>query len=133
MAKKTPGSWKMYRDSNGEYHAYKQAQVWDYAKNKWVAVGEMTEVIASECEFKGTLKLEQFSHYKSAHFYFRDLRTNFRYMMQGTEMEDILLNHTMQQGVISGVWGWVKRGNSISIKLLRELTEEEEEELDHAS
>jgi hypothetical protein len=43
-------------------------------------------------------------------------------------MEDILLNHTMEKGLICGRWGWVKRGRVISIKLLEEFEEFDDEE-----
>jgi hypothetical protein len=81
----------------------------------------LVEVPASECEFVAAMKLTSFYHGRSTHFYFCDLQTGYQYMMQGTEMEDILMNYTLQQGLICGRWGWVKRGDTISIKLLEEL------------
>lgn len=118
--------WKLYRDEEGRYHAHPNPRTWDYATNKYVE-GNTTEVCAADCEFVAPMKLESFSHYKSAHFYFKNLKNNHIYMMQGTEMEDILLNHTMEKGFIFGRWGWVKKGSVISIILLEEMDDNEEE------
>jgi hypothetical protein len=128
MATAKKPTWKLYRAPDGSLHGDPRQQIWSAANQRWERITQYEEVLAADCEFKAALKLESFSHYKSAHFWFKDLSNGRTYMVQGTEMEDILLNHTMEKGLICGRWGWVKRGRVISIKLLEEFEEFDDEE-----
>jgi len=119
-------TWKLHKGDNGQYYAHANPAPWNPKTNKYEKV-HTVEVLARDCSFQATLKMTSFSHYKSAHFYFKDLRTDLTYMVQGEEMEKILLNHTIEKGLICGRWGWVKKGQVISIELLEELENDEEE------
>lgn len=117
-------TWKLWMTSDGRYSPYQQKTQWNYRTKQNDPV-EMTEVSAGDCEFVAAMKLKSFHHGRSCHFYFENIQTGHQYMMQGTEMEEILFNHTMHQGLICGRWGWVKKGGVISIKLLEELDDVE--------
>lgn len=88
------------------------------------------EMLAADCEFNAALKL-----YRAwgTHFRFRNLQNGQVYMMQNSDIYDLLQNHMLIKGHVAGRFGFVKRGRVLSIKLVRELTEEEEELLDHAT
>lgn len=106
-------TWKLYRDERGEHHI-------DPRPN-------CEEVLASDCEFSTTMKLESAW---GTHFWFRDLRNNQRHMMRTSEVDDLLQNHTIIKGHVTARFGFVKKGRILSIKVVRELTEEEEEVMD---
>lgn len=112
--------WTLWKSEDGRYFSSNQKFCWNpqLQRNE---VQTLVEIPASECQFVAAMKLKSFYHGRSAHFYFQDLQTGHQYLMQGTEMEDILMNYTLHQGLICGKWGWVKRGSTISIKLLEEL------------
>lgn len=100
---------------------------WNYSlANKARLQPNVTEHDGRTYRFKAALKLTRFYHGHSVHFWFKDLNSGAEMMMQGTEMEDILLNHSMEKGVICGIWGVVNRGGTISIKLIEELEELQE-------
>jgi hypothetical protein len=70
--KKKP-TWKLYKAPDGSLHENPVRQIWNSKTNRWEKIAEYEEVLAADCEFKAALKLESFSHYKSAHFWFKDL------------------------------------------------------------
>jgi hypothetical protein len=51
-------------------------------------------------------------------------------MMQTSEVDDLFQNHTIIKGHVTARFGFVKKGRTLSIKVVRELTEEEEEVMD---
>lgn len=96
---------------------------YDYEQKQWVPK-EAVQVMMDDCDFAAALKLTMFHHSNRAcHFYFKDIQSDKQYMMQGTEMEAILFNHTLDQGHICGRWRFFKKGNVLSIGLLEELDE----------
>lgn len=121
MEKKRKPGWSLWKDAAGKIHPYPH--------NRYGAkiVGELTEVDSRDCEFIGALQLTSVSY---GHFYFKDINTKQDYMAQETEIEKILLNSSMEKGLVFGKWGWVKRGRVVSIKLITELDDEEEGETD---
>jgi len=133
-AKNTKASWTLWKTPDGMCFSYANATLYNRKTGAWQQIKDLgaVEVPASECVFVAALKLKQFHHGRSCHFYFEDLQTGNQYMMQGTEMEEILFNHTLHQGVICGRWGWVKKGGVISIKLLEELDDVESAEASNA-
>lgn len=124
--------WIMYRDQFGHFSCYRSSYIYDPVTNQNVEP-IYTETSPSDCEFIAPMKLEEFTHGRGAHFYFRNLKDNREYMMQGTEMKELLLNHTMEKGFLFGKWGWIKRGDSLSIRLIEELEDTEGEEEDGQS
>jgi hypothetical protein len=128
--KNTKASWTLWRTPDGMCYSYPNATVHNPKTGSWSSIQSLgaVEVPASDCTFVAALKLKQFYHGRSCHFYFEDLQTGNKYMMQGTEMEEILFKHTLHEGLICGKWGWVKRGGTISIKLLEELDDVESSE-----
>lgn len=118
MAKK-PG-WPVFRTPDGKIHPYQPA-LWQ--KSRWKAE-EFTAVDHNDCEFDAAMK---FDYVSEGHFYFKHLETSEQFLIQETEMGKIIANHYIEKGLIFGHWGWVKRGRVVSIKLINELEDEEEE------
>lgn len=116
-------TWTLWKTPDGAVWDYENSSIYNKATGQWTTAKGLgaIKLPASECEFVGALKLVSFHHGRSCHFYFQDLQTGHGYLMQGTEMEEILFNHTLYQGLICGRWGFVKKGGTISIKLLQEL------------
>lgn len=114
-------SVKLWKTPDGKLHVNKPF-THDYKTNK-TSPQESIEVMLDDCDFNAALKLIRFHHGRKCHFYFKDLQTNHVYMMQGTEMEDLLFKHTLYQGLICGRWRFFKKGNVLSIGLLEELNE----------
>lgn len=128
-AKKPKASWTLWRTPDGMCYSGSYATIWNPQTGTSTRIVDLgaVETPASECEFVAALKLKSFHHGRSCHFYFQNLQTGHQYLMQGTEMEEILFKHTLHQGVICGRWGWVKKGGTISIKLLKELDDVDED------
>lgn len=119
-ATKKKSTWTLWKTTDGRFFPSKRTHEYNFRTQRSDPI-ETTEHLASDCEFIAALKLKEFYHGRSCHFYFEDIQTGHLYMVQGTEMEEILFNHTLHQGFICGRWGWVRRGGTISIKLLEEL------------
>lgn len=115
--------WMLWKTPDGQIWDSDTIRFYNKISNKTETVRDAggVPVPAKDCEFVATLKLVLFYHGRSCHFYFNDIEAGRTYMMQATEMETILMNHTLYQGLICGRWGWVNRSGKASIKLLEEL------------
>lgn len=114
--------WSIWLSDTGGIFSSNRSKTWNNEKKCW-EIPNMKEVPGRDYEFVATLKLVRFYHGRSCHFYFKDLNSDNEFLMQGTQMEEILFNHTLYEGVICGRWGVLNRGGTISIKLIEELDE----------
>ena len=53
--------------------------------------------------------------HSSAHFLLENTDNSFQYVMFMTDMLDLIQNHTIVSGVVTGTWAFTKRGQNYGI------------------
>jgi hypothetical protein len=99
-------------------------------KSKYVAE-DFEELNPAEYTHRATLKFDGIYSGRSAvNFEFRDLEGGQSFSMLLREFERVMKIVDFHQGALSGIWKFEKHGSSVGICLVRELLDEEENQVE---